>query len=114
MPKFLLLDRDGEVTAVLPDEKGRATVIRLEALRITAIEYLADEDAIRAAVESMPPAPAEARKPSARRPKGSSDTCPASTKATPRSGPQMGKRSSTLPSGRRTSSARSCTIRSWR
>ncbi|MBW2383244.1 MAG: FAD/FMN-containing dehydrogenase [Deltaproteobacteria bacterium] len=50
----MLLDRDGEVTARLPDEPGRATLIRLDALRIIAIDHLDDASAVAAAVEDLP------------------------------------------------------------
>lgn len=56
-PYSLLLDRDGTVTARLPDEAGRATLIHLENLRIERIEYAPDAATIRASLGLEPATP---------------------------------------------------------
>jgi len=47
-PYPMLLDRTGEVTVLLPDEPGRATLIHLDALQITEVEHLETPEAVRA------------------------------------------------------------------
>jgi hypothetical protein len=49
----MLLDRDGTTTAMLPDEEGRATLIRLDALRITAIASLETAEDIDAELATL-------------------------------------------------------------
>jgi len=41
-PYPMLLDRDGQTTARLPDVAGTVTVISLERLKITRVEQLTD------------------------------------------------------------------------
>jgi hypothetical protein len=54
-PYPMLLDRTGEATALLPDEPGEATLIHLDALRITRIEHFDDADAARERILSLEP-----------------------------------------------------------
>lgn len=49
-PYDLLLDRDGDVTARLPDAIRQATLIHLEALRIVRLEHADDVATIRASL----------------------------------------------------------------
>ena len=49
-PYPLLLDEEGRVTAALPSAAGRATLIRLDALRIVAVEHHDSPEALRAAL----------------------------------------------------------------
>ncbi len=49
-PYDLLLDRDGDVTARLPDAIRQATLIHLDALRIERIEHASDAATIRASL----------------------------------------------------------------
>jgi hypothetical protein len=48
----VLLDRDGAVTARLPTADQRASVIRLDALRIASVVHAESADAVRAAIEA--------------------------------------------------------------
>jgi hypothetical protein len=59
-PYPMLLDRTGEATALLPDQPGQATMIHLDALRITRIEHFDDAEAARTRILSLetPGAPA--------------------------------------------------------
>ena len=51
------LDRDGEATARLPDEEGKATLVFCRDRAITRIEHLATAEEVRALLEpSVPPA----------------------------------------------------------
>jgi len=45
-PYSMLLDRDGDVTARFPARAGHATVLRMDDLEITAVEYVGDPAAI--------------------------------------------------------------------
>jgi len=54
-PYRVLLDRDGASTRDLPYEKGRPTVLVLEALRVLRVEHPGSADALRAALASDPP-----------------------------------------------------------
>jgi len=49
-PYDLLLDRDGDVTARLPDAIRQATLIHLDALRIERVEHASDVATIRASL----------------------------------------------------------------
>ncbi len=49
-PYPMLLDRDGELTRGVPSEKGKATLLVLERLRVVRIEYFAGADALAAAL----------------------------------------------------------------
>ncbi|MCA9501519.1 MAG: hypothetical protein H6748_04610 [Spirochaetaceae bacterium] len=49
-PYPMLLDRDGEVTRVLPDVEGRATLLFLVGLRITRVEHVDSAEAVREAL----------------------------------------------------------------
>jgi hypothetical protein len=53
-PYSMMLDREGDVTSVLPDQPGRATLVHLSALRVVAIDYLEDAVGVTAAVEALP------------------------------------------------------------
>jgi hypothetical protein len=57
-PYAMLLDRTGETTALLPDVPGRATLIHLDALQITALEHFETAEEVRARVLELAPAPA--------------------------------------------------------
>jgi len=54
-PYRVVLDRDGAVTRELPAAAGKATVVRLDALRVTSIEQVGSRDALHALL--FPPAP---------------------------------------------------------
>ncbi len=45
-PYDMLLDREGDVTARLPDTEGQATLIHLDGLRIDRIEHASDADGV--------------------------------------------------------------------
>lgn len=49
-PYRMLLDREGEATAHLPAEKGKVTLLRLDALKVVAVEFAASTDAVSAAL----------------------------------------------------------------
>jgi hypothetical protein len=51
-PYPMLLDRDGEATARLPGEKGRATILSLDQLVVERIEHVAEVPAVRRVLES--------------------------------------------------------------
>ncbi len=53
------LDESGEPTARLPSAEGRATLLRLDDRRLTAIEHLTTAEAVRAALGPPPKDPAE-------------------------------------------------------
>lgn len=56
----ILLDMDGTATADFPGEKERATLIKLDGLRIRRVRHFSDEAELRAALESArAPAPSE-------------------------------------------------------
>ena len=55
-PYPMLLDRTGDATADLPAEKGRATLIRLEALRVAAVTSFDEPGALREALGDPPTA----------------------------------------------------------
>lgn len=46
----VLLDFEGETTARFPSEPGRVTVLRLDALSVTGVEFLETPEALRAAL----------------------------------------------------------------
>jgi hypothetical protein len=48
----VLLDRDGSVTARLPTAEGRASVIALDALRVTGVVHADSAEAVRSAIEA--------------------------------------------------------------
>lgn len=50
-PYPLLLDREGKVTASLPDREEQATLIHLDHLRITRIEHLPSTEAVKEALD---------------------------------------------------------------
>jgi hypothetical protein len=54
-PYRVLLDRDGSSTRDLPYEKGRPTVLVLDALRVVRVEHPGSADALRAALAGAPP-----------------------------------------------------------
>lgn len=54
-PYPMLLDRTGEATALLPDQPGLATMIHLDALRITRIEHFDGADGAREHILSLEP-----------------------------------------------------------
>ena len=47
-PYRMLLDRDGKATADFPSEKGKVTLIRLEAGQIKGVEYVESANQLRA------------------------------------------------------------------
>ncbi len=49
-PYDMLLDREGDVTARLPDAEGEATLIHLDALRVVRIEHVSEPVEILAAL----------------------------------------------------------------
>jgi hypothetical protein len=51
-PYRMLLDREASVTAALPAEKGRATAIVIDELRIQSIDYLGSAEEVRQAIHS--------------------------------------------------------------
>ena len=53
-PYALLLDRDGETTARLPDVEDKATLIILDALTIQRIEHVPDSAAVLRELEGTP------------------------------------------------------------
>jgi len=53
-PYPTLLDRDGVATAAFPAQEGRATVMRLEALRVTQVDFVASTAALREALALSP------------------------------------------------------------
>jgi hypothetical protein len=50
-PYPVWIDKEGEVTARLPSEPGKATILGLRELRITSIEFADTPEAVRAGVE---------------------------------------------------------------
>ena len=50
----ILLDRTGEVTKDFPDKDRFATLIHLEALKISKIEYLGDAESLAKRLEELP------------------------------------------------------------
>jgi hypothetical protein len=50
----LLLDRDGTRTAELPDVAGEATLIRLDALRVTGIQHFDSAEKLAEALAKLP------------------------------------------------------------
>lgn len=48
----ILLDREGNVTASLPSQKGMVTLIHLDALKVTGVEYASSADALTRAVDA--------------------------------------------------------------
>ena len=52
-PYPTLLDRDGTTTAPFPAEQGRVTVMALDKLRVTAIDYLGSPAGVREAVAKL-------------------------------------------------------------
>ena len=53
-PYSMLLDRDGETTARLPDEEGQATLIFLDQLTVQRILYVTEAPAVRRELEGAP------------------------------------------------------------
>ena len=53
-PYPMLLDRDGEATRDLPDLEGKATLLRLDDLRITGVEHLDSAAEVREALGAAP------------------------------------------------------------
>jgi hypothetical protein len=49
----ILLDRDASATPGLPTQKGQVTLIRLERLAVTGIEYATTADALNRAVDAV-------------------------------------------------------------
>jgi len=58
-PYAMLLDREGEVTARLPDVEGEATLIFLSDLEIDRVEHASNSDAVRDALGMPATRPAE-------------------------------------------------------
>ena len=58
-PYRMLLDREGRMTADLPSEKGRVTVLRLNALTIEHIEFVDSADTLRTALGHAAGAPSQ-------------------------------------------------------
>ena len=54
-PYRMVLDRDGQATAEFPAEEGKVTLLRLDALKIEAVEYVDSAQALRAALEAAAP-----------------------------------------------------------
>jgi hypothetical protein len=52
-PYAMLLDTDGDTTARFPSRSGQATVIVLERLRVTNVQYLPDAIGLRAALVGL-------------------------------------------------------------
>jgi len=50
----LLLDRDGSLTADLPDATGQATLIRLDSLRVTQVAHFDSSETLAAALAALP------------------------------------------------------------
>jgi len=53
-PYPMLLDEEGEATASLPSQEGRATLLRLEGLEVTAVVFSDTPEALLAALEASP------------------------------------------------------------
>ena len=53
-PYSMLLDRDGEATARLPDLEGQATLIFLDRLRVQRIVHVSEAPAVRRELEGAP------------------------------------------------------------
>jgi hypothetical protein len=51
-PYRMVLDRDGDATVEFPVEKGKVTLLRLNALQIEAVEYVDSAPSLRAALET--------------------------------------------------------------
>lgn len=51
-PYRMLLDRDGEATAVLPSVEQHVTLLRLDQGRIASVEFAASADAVNAALRA--------------------------------------------------------------
>jgi hypothetical protein len=51
-PYRMVLDRDGKATADFPVQEGKVTLLRLDALKIEAVEYMDSAQALRAALEA--------------------------------------------------------------
>ena len=56
-PYSMWLDRDGNATARLPDEEGKATLIFCRDREITRVEHLATPEAVQRALGRMKPPP---------------------------------------------------------
>ena len=54
-PYRVLLDEEGAPSAVLPSEAGKATWLRLEALRVVEIRFLTTSDEVKQALAAVPP-----------------------------------------------------------
>ena len=54
----MLLDRDGEVTARLPDQEGSGTLIELDKLQIVGINFLSNAAELSTRLEALKPPPA--------------------------------------------------------
>ena len=50
----MLLDRDGETTARLPDEEGQATLIFLDSLVVQRILHVTEAAAVKRELEGAP------------------------------------------------------------
>jgi len=50
----MLLDRDGLLTKALPNEEGKATLIRLDHLRVEAVRHFDSAEDLRSALEQLP------------------------------------------------------------
>ena len=53
-PYFMLLDRDGETTARLPDIEGQATLVFLDRLAVRRIVNVTEAPAVQRELESIP------------------------------------------------------------
>lgn len=51
---LILLDVTSDVTASFPDQDGNASLIHLEDMKISKVEYFADSDVLAARMEEMP------------------------------------------------------------
>ena len=51
---LILLDRTSEVTASFPDQDRKASLIHLEDMKISKVEYFADSDVLAERMEKMP------------------------------------------------------------
>jgi hypothetical protein len=50
----MLLDRDGDATKELPNEKGKATLIQLDQLEIVKVRYFESSGDLRSALDELP------------------------------------------------------------
>ena len=56
-PYRMVLDREGKLTADLPAQEEKVTIIRLDRLKIESVEYISDAAQLRAVLQAAPQTP---------------------------------------------------------